>query len=100
MPERRGHPRDETPNSLPSNGALIESTIGLFKTELIKPQRSWKTLSQVELATAELIDWYIHRPFHGEMGHIPADSHGAALMPSDQLPAEQSVLSRPITRQA
>ncbi len=26
--------------------------IGLFKTELVKPGRSWKTLSQVELATA------------------------------------------------
>jgi transposase InsO family protein len=33
------------------DNALMESTIGLFKTELIKPQRPWKTLSQVELAT-------------------------------------------------
>ncbi|WP_328904658.1 DDE-type integrase/transposase/recombinase (plasmid) [Streptomyces sp. NBC_00441] len=37
--------------------ALMESTIGLFKTELIKPQRPRKTPSQVELATAEWIDW-------------------------------------------
>ncbi|MFF3689719.1 DDE-type integrase/transposase/recombinase [Streptomyces sp. NPDC002187] len=29
--------------------ALMESTIGLFKTELIKPQRPWKTLPEVEL---------------------------------------------------
>ncbi|WP_103890754.1 integrase core domain-containing protein [Actinacidiphila yanglinensis] len=40
--------------------ALMESTIGLYKTELIKPQRPRKTLSQVEPATAEWIDWYCH----------------------------------------
>ncbi|MFE0703607.1 IS3 family transposase [Streptomyces sp. NPDC058872] len=53
------------------DNALIESTIGLFKTELIKPQRPWKTLSQVELTTAEWIDWYNHRRLHGEIGHVP-----------------------------
>jgi putative transposase len=53
------------------DNALAESTIGLFKTELIKPGRPWKTLSQVELATAEWIDWYCHRRLHGEIGHVP-----------------------------
>ncbi|MFG3403747.1 IS3 family transposase [Streptomyces sp. NPDC048142] len=42
-----------------------------FKTELIKPQRPWKTLSQVELATVEWVDWYCHRRLHGEIGHVP-----------------------------
>ncbi|MGW1410103.1 IS3 family transposase [Streptomyces sp. NPDC002403] len=41
------------------------------ETELIKPGRPWKTLSQVELATAEWIDWYCHRRLHGEIGHVP-----------------------------
>lgn len=53
------------------DNALMESTIGLFKTELIKPHRPWKSLSQVELATAEWVDWYCHRRLHGEIGHIP-----------------------------
>ncbi|MEU2961207.1 IS3 family transposase [Streptomyces albidoflavus] len=53
------------------DNALMESTIGLFKTELIKPGQPWRTLSQVELATAEWIDWYCHRRLHGEIGHIP-----------------------------
>ncbi|MEE1809061.1 integrase core domain-containing protein [Streptomyces sp. BE133] len=53
------------------DNALMESTIGLFKTELIKPGRPWKTLSQAELATAEWIDWYCHRRLHGEIGHLP-----------------------------
>ncbi|MFD7283621.1 IS3 family transposase [Streptomyces sp. NPDC059862] len=53
------------------DNALMESTIGLFKTELVKPGRPWKTLSQVELATAEWVDWYCHRRLHGEIGHVP-----------------------------
>ncbi|MFI6951823.1 IS3 family transposase [Streptomyces sp. NPDC050422] len=53
------------------DNALMESAIGLFKTELIKPGRPWRTLSQVELATAEWVDWYCHRRLHGEIGHIP-----------------------------
>ncbi|MFE0420075.1 integrase core domain-containing protein [Streptomyces tendae] len=53
------------------DNALMESTIGLFKTQSIKPQRSWKTLSQVELAIAEWVDWYCHRRLRGETGHVP-----------------------------
>ncbi|MEV7020441.1 IS3 family transposase [Streptomyces sp. NPDC093991] len=53
------------------DNALMESTIGLFKTELIKPRRPWKTLSDIELTTAEYIDWYNHRRLHGEIGHVP-----------------------------
>lgn len=43
--------------------ALMESTIGLFKTEAIKPQRPWRSLAQVELATAEWTGWYNHTRF-------------------------------------
>ncbi|MEW1654754.1 IS3 family transposase [Streptomyces sp. NPDC093707] len=53
------------------DNALMESTIGLYKTELIKPQRPWKSLSQVELATAEWTDRYNHRRLHGEISHVP-----------------------------
>ncbi|MFE9688021.1 integrase core domain-containing protein [Streptomyces sp. NPDC006285] len=64
-------PSRSTGNEHCSDNALMESTTGLFKTELIKPRHPWKTLSQVELATAEWIDWYCHRRLHGEIGHIP-----------------------------
>ncbi|WP_035957077.1 integrase core domain-containing protein [Kitasatospora sp. NRRL B-11411] len=53
------------------DNALMESAIGLFKTELIKPRRPWRALAQVELATAEWVDWYNHRRLHGETGHVP-----------------------------
>ncbi|MCX5233327.1 IS3 family transposase [Streptomyces sp. NBC_00233] len=52
--------------------------IGLFKTELIKPRRPWKPLSQVGLATAEYIDWYNHRRLHGETGHAPPAEYEAS----------------------
>nr|WP_277349589.1 integrase core domain-containing protein [Streptomyces sp. S3(2020)] len=59
------------------DNALMESTIGLFKTELIKPRRPLKSLSQVELASAEWVDWYNHRRLHGEIGHVPTVEYEA-----------------------
>jgi putative transposase len=53
------------------DNALMESTIGLYKTELIKPGQSWTSLTRVEIATAEWVDWYNHTRLHGEIGHIP-----------------------------
>ncbi len=38
------------------DNALAESTIGLFKTELIKPRGPWRTCDQVEIATLEYVD--------------------------------------------
>ncbi|MBC6456725.1 integrase core domain-containing protein [Actinomadura sp. HBU206391] len=55
----------------------MESTIGLYKTELIKRHGPWKTLSQVELATTEYIDWYNNRRLHTAIGNIPPTEHEA-----------------------
>ena len=57
------------------DNALMESTIGLYKTELIKPRRPWRSLAHVELATAEWIDWYNHRRLHSAIGHRPPAEH-------------------------
>lgn len=59
------------------DNALMESTIGLYKTELIKPRGPWRTPATVELATAEWIDWYNHTRLHGEIGHVPPAEHEA-----------------------
>jgi putative transposase len=40
------------------DNALAETTIGLFKTELIKAERPWRDLDQVEAATLEWVHWY------------------------------------------
>ena len=46
------------------DNALAESIIGLYKTELIKPRRPWKGFEDLEIATAEWVDWFNHRrPF-------------------------------------
>ncbi|MFI6728846.1 IS3 family transposase [Streptomyces atratus] len=42
-----------------------------FKTELIKPRRSWETLFQVELTPAEWVGWFNHHRLHGEIGYVP-----------------------------
>ncbi|MCI0543670.1 MAG: IS3 family transposase [Actinobacteria bacterium] len=55
----------------PIDNAIAESTIGLYKTELIRRQGPWKTIDDVELATLEYIDWFNHRRIHGEIGDVP-----------------------------
>lgn len=53
------------------DNALAESTIGLYKTELINRRGPWKTIDQVELATLEWVDWYNHRRLHGACKGLP-----------------------------
>ncbi len=53
------------------DNAMAESTIGLYKTELIYRQGPWKTPEHVEIATLEYIDWWNNRRLHTEIGDIP-----------------------------
>jgi putative transposase len=53
------------------DNALAESTIGLFKTEIIQRQRPWKTPEEVEFATLEWIDWWNNRRLHSAIGNVP-----------------------------
>ncbi len=53
------------------DNALAESTIGLYKTELIHRRGPWRTIDDVEIATLEYVDWFNHRRLHGEIGMIP-----------------------------
>lgn len=53
------------------DNALAETTMGLYKTELIKRSGPWRTPEQVELATLEWIDWWNHRRLHEAIGHVP-----------------------------
>jgi putative transposase len=53
------------------DNALAETTIGLFKTEIIARRGPWRTLTQVETALAAWVDWYNHRRLHGACGDIP-----------------------------
>ena len=53
------------------DNSLAESTIGLYKTELIRRHGPWRTLEEVELATLAYIDWFNHRRLHGQIGNLP-----------------------------
>jgi putative transposase len=53
------------------DNAMAESTIGLYKAELIYRQGPWRTPEQVEIATLEYIDWWNNRRLHTEIGDIP-----------------------------
>ena len=68
------------------DNALAESVNGLYKTELIKPRRPWRTADEVELATMHWVWWYNHQRLHSELGMIPPieyeTNHYAAHQPS------------------
>lgn len=56
---------------------MAESTIGLFKNELIHRKGPWRTLDDVEIATLEYVDWFNNRRLHAELGDIPPAEHEA-----------------------
>jgi putative transposase len=53
------------------DNALAETVIGLYKTEVIRKQGSWRTVDQLELATARWVEWWNHRRLHTAVGDIP-----------------------------
>jgi transposase InsO family protein len=53
------------------DNALAESTIGLYKTELIKPNGPWHNIGEVDVATQAWVDWYNNRRLHGACGGRP-----------------------------
>ena len=61
------------------DNALMESAIGLFKTEVIDHERPvWTSWRQVEQATASWVHWYNHQRLHSSIGDVPpAEFEGA-----------------------
>jgi len=56
------------------DNALAESQVALFKTELIKKRRPWRTVEQVELATLEWVWWFNNQRLHSELDYrTPAE---------------------------
>jgi putative transposase len=54
------------------DNALMESTIGLFKTEVIAHERPiWQHWRQVEQATASWVHWYNHERLHSSIADLP-----------------------------
>jgi putative transposase len=53
------------------DNALAETVNGLYKTELIHRQGPWKTMEQLELATAAWVQWWNERRLHEACGYVP-----------------------------
>ncbi|MCK9553965.1 IS3 family transposase [Aquamicrobium sp.] len=53
------------------DNALAETINGLYKAEVIWRQRSWPSVSAVEMATLRWVDWFNHHRLFGPIGHIP-----------------------------
>ena len=74
------------------DNALMETINGLYKAECIRTtifhDGPYRTLADVEFATAGWVDWYNNRRLHGTLGmHTPVeyeDAHYAAL--TEQVP--------------
>ena len=52
------------------DNALAESTIGLFKTEVIDFMGPWKSVGQVEWETLKWVNWYNKKRLHSKIGYI------------------------------
>ena len=57
------------------DNALAEAFNSLFKAELVRNKGPWQSIDDLEIATAEYIDWFNHRRLHGEIGLIPPAEH-------------------------
>lgn len=53
------------------DNALAEAFNSLFKAELVRNKGPWKSIEDLEIATAEYVDWFNHRRLHGEIGLLP-----------------------------
>jgi putative transposase len=53
------------------DNAVAESTIGLYKTELIHRRGPWRGPDDLELATLDYVHWFNHQRLHGTADNLP-----------------------------
>jgi transposase InsO family protein len=70
------------------DNALAETVIGLYKTELIGPQRPWTSLEDVEFATLRWVWWFNHHRLFGPIGDVPPAEYEEAFFRAQEAPAE------------
>jgi transposase InsO family protein len=69
------------------DNALAESINGLYKTEVIRRRRPWRSLEGVEFATLEWVDWFNHRRLLEPIGNMPpAEAEARYYAQLEELP--------------
>ena len=58
------------------DNALAETVNGLYKAELIH-RRTWRTIAEVEAATAEWVSWWNHQRLHSACDWLPPSEYEA-----------------------
>jgi transposase InsO family protein len=53
------------------DNALAETIHGLYKTELVHRQGSWRNMQDLDMATLGSLDWFDNRRLLGSIGDIP-----------------------------
>ena len=59
------------------DNAMAETTIGIYKTELVWQQGPWRSAEQLELATLCYVEWFNNHRLHGELGYLTPTEHEA-----------------------
>lgn len=59
------------------DNALAEAFNSLYKGELVRNRGPWTGINDLEIATAEYVDWFNQRRLHGELGQIPPAEYEA-----------------------
>lgn len=78
------------------DNALAEAVNAAYKTELINRGKPWRSIADVELATAAWVAWFNQERLHEALGYIPPAEYEAALLGASQ-PASQPTPALAIT---
>ena len=70
------------------DNALAESQIGLYKTELIRPEGPWRGVEHVELETLNWVDFFNNDPTSPSMTS-PDGRRGTSLRCTKRAPADR-----------
>jgi putative transposase len=62
------------------DNALAETVNGLYKAELIHRRARWRSVEEVELATAEWVHFWNHRRLHSATGYLPPAEYERAYL--------------------
>ncbi len=53
------------------DNAMAEALNSLYKAELVRNLGPWESINDLEIATAEWVDWFNERRLHGELDQRP-----------------------------
>ncbi len=70
------------------DNAMAESTIGLYKTEMVWPEGPWRDVDHLKLATADHVWWFNNQRIHSSIGYDTPIEHEQKYY-AQQDPGEQ-----------